>query len=170
MYIHVPLILFLLANVAATDASLLARSSDSLVRAATRAHKHAIQRSAGLAKDLRLSFRGLLAVDSQQQQQQQPAAVGNSRVYCVNSAGTGLTGNGTNVIGSGDGTSTVSSGSKPTSAGASSGKGAPTASSASGGGATPTGSPSPQSPWKMAQSYVRIRVTRVLLQSERLFL
>ena len=154
MYIHIPLILFLFANVAQTDANLLSRSSESLVRVAARAHKHAIKRSSGLARDLRLSFRGILATDTQQQ----PAAIGNSRVYCVNSPGPALSGNGTNQIGSGNGTS-ISSGSKSTSSGSAqassigSSKGSPTSSTSA---STPTGSPTPASPWKIAQQYVSV--------------
>lgn len=144
MYFNIPLILFLLAHVAQSDANLLARSSDSIVRAASRAHRHAVKRSAGLARDLRLSFRGILAADTQQ-----PAAIGNSRVYCVNSPAPGLTaGNGTNVS-NGNGTSSISFGPVPTS------KGSPTGSKTSSQpGSTPTTAPSASSPWSMIQSYV----------------
>ncbi|KIP03264.1 glycoside hydrolase family 16 protein [Phlebiopsis gigantea 11061_1 CR5-6] len=86
MYVHVPLILFLLANAAPpTDASLIARGSESLARAATRAHRHIFKRGAGLARDIRLSVRGILANDAQQ-----PAAIGSARVYCVNQPSPGL--------------------------------------------------------------------------------
>ncbi|EKM60708.1 glycoside hydrolase family 16 protein [Phanerochaete carnosa HHB-10118-sp] len=139
MYLHIPLVLFL-ASTGTVDASLLARSHDSLVRAATRAHKHAVKRSAVLARDLRLTFRDILAADSQQQ----PASIGNSRVYCVNSPAPGLTNsNGTNVNGNRP-TGTASASSH----GAFTGTATTTASAGSS-----TSSPAASSPWNLVQSY-----------------
>ena len=146
MYFHVPLALCLLVHVVQSDASLLGVASESIVRAATHAHRHAAKRSAGLARDLRLSFRGILAADSQQQ----PADIGKVRVYCVNSASSGLTGNGTNAAPA-SGSATISFGVSPTSSGVSS-KGAGSRTSAASG--SPTPSTAASSPWKLLESYV----------------
>ncbi|KAI0344060.1 hypothetical protein BDW22DRAFT_1355344 [Trametopsis cervina] len=140
MHLHLPLVLALLAAVPPSDANLFARGSESFVKIATKAHRHAAKRSAGLARDLRLSFRGLLAEQSPGAQ-----AVANSRVYCVNSPGLASNntspafGNGTSPAISGPGTSTGA-------------KGSATASHSP---ATPTGNSSSaaSSPWKLKQAY-----------------
>lgn len=151
MHFHVPFMLFLLAHVAPSDAGLLGVTSESIVRAATAAHRHAAKRSAGLARDLRLSFRGILAADSQQQ----PADISKARVYCVNSPSPGLTSNGTNVS-PGNGTTTISFGAAPTSSGVSS-KGGSTGTKTSSASGSATPSPAASSPWKMLESYVSAR-------------
>ena len=130
MYVHVPLVLFLLATVAPADANLLARGSDSLARAATRAHRHVSKRGASLARDIRLSVRGILANDAQQ-----PATVGSARVYCVSQPSPGvLPNNGTGTSPAGpSGTATSPTGTSPS----------PSASASSS-----------SSPWKLLQTYV----------------
>ncbi|KAI0762075.1 concanavalin A-like lectin/glucanase domain-containing protein [Irpex lacteus] len=130
MYLHLPLLLFLLASVSPSDANIFARGTESFTRIAAKAHRHAAHRSAGLARDLRLSFRGLLA-----EQPQGAQTVANSRVYCVNAPGLSANNNTSPVISNG---TTIVSGPSPTS---------------SGGKASATASPAPSSPWKLKQSY-----------------
>lgn len=145
MYPRLHLLFFLLATVVPSDANVLARGSESFVRAATQAHRRAAKRSASLARDLRLSFRGLLT----EQQPSSPAA--NSRVYCVNSPLLPAS-NGTHV-GGGNATtvifgpsSSATSPATPTKAGTSTAAGN-----------HPTGTPAPaSSPWKLKQQYVSL--------------
>lgn len=145
MRLAVPAIL-LFAGTGIAEASLLARGHESLVHAATQAHKHAVKRSARLARDLRLTFRDMLVTDAQQH----PASIGNSRIYCVNSPAPGLTsGNGTHVIGNGTSTSVSGPTATPSNHGPSTGAGTGTSTSASG---SATSAPA-SSPWKIVQSY-----------------
>ncbi|PSS37199.1 hypothetical protein PHLCEN_2v970 [Hermanssonia centrifuga] len=158
MYLHLPLLLFLLAHATQSEANVLARSSESIVRVATRAHRRAVKGSAGLARDLRLSFRGILA------DTQQPAAISNSRIYCVSSSGFSSGGNGSEIANGG----TTSVGFEPIStnvpfSGSSSGSSASSTSkltgttgtgTATGSGSKPTSSAgATSSPWKIVQSY-----------------
>lgn len=167
MYLHLPLLLFLLAHAAQSEANVLARSSESIVRVATRAHRRAVKGSAGLARDLRLSFRGILA------DTQQPAAISNSRIYCVSSSGFSSGGNGSEIANGG----TTSVGFEPIStnvpfSGSSSGSSASSTSkltgttgtgTATGSGSKPTSSAgATSSPWKIVQSYVRIISGRIV--------
>ncbi|KIP03265.1 glycoside hydrolase family 16 protein [Phlebiopsis gigantea 11061_1 CR5-6] len=145
MYLHAPAVLVLLIHAAYADASLFGTTSESIARVATRAHRHAVKRSAGLARDLRLSFRGILATDSQ------PADVSNARVYCVNSPSSGLTGNGTNIAG-GNSTTSISHSVSATSV-ATSSKGSATGSKTASASATATPSATASSPWKILESY-----------------
>ena len=102
MHLYTPLVLLLVAQAGQADASLWSRSTDLV----TRARHHAVKRSAGLARDLRLSFQGILAVD-------QPASSGNSKIYCVSSSSGLTSGSGTsggeNAGGASAGFSSVSS-------------------------------------------------------------
>ncbi|KAI0932742.1 hypothetical protein AcW2_001277 [Taiwanofungus camphoratus] len=84
MYFHLPLLLFLLARADLSEANLFARSSEHIVRSVNAAHRHAIKRSSGLARDLRRALTGIL-VDE--------ASSGPQHVYCV--TGSGLTPNST---------------------------------------------------------------------------
>ncbi|CAL1696723.1 unnamed protein product [Somion occarium] len=132
MHFHVPFLLALLINVAPSDANLLARSTETVLRA----HKHAVKRSAGLARDLRLAFNGILVEQNK---------LGSSRVYCVSSPsdnGSTLT-NGTSPNPSSPATFAPN----PTSTGS---KGS---SSSTTSGAAPTGSSSASSPWKLSQNF-----------------
>ncbi|EIW65027.1 uncharacterized protein TRAVEDRAFT_25981 [Trametes versicolor FP-101664 SS1] len=136
--LHIPALVFLLANTAPADAGLFARSSESLVRAVNRVHHRAAKRSTGLAKDLRRAFSGMLY-------EQELVSTNPQKVYCV--SGSSLTnGSGSN------GTSDSSSSSSPS--GTSSARSSGTAqhsSTASSPAATSTGSSS--SPWKVFKSY-----------------
>lgn len=135
MHFHVPFLLALLINVAPSDANLLARSTETVLRA----HKHAVKRSAGLARDLRLAFNGILVEQNK---------LGSSRVYCVSSPsdnGSTLT-NGTSPNPSSPATFAPN----PTSTGS---KGS---SSSTTSGAAPTGSSSASSPWKLSQNFVSV--------------
>ncbi|KAI0700408.1 concanavalin A-like lectin/glucanase domain-containing protein [Cytidiella melzeri] len=134
-----PLLLLILGTVYPSDANILARGTESFARIATKAHRQAARRSAGLARDIRLSFRGLLA-----EQPQDTQAAATSRVYCVNSPG--LASNNTSPALSGG--TTIVSGPAGTTVGS---KATATAST----GALPTGasSSSLSSPWKLKQSY-----------------
>ncbi|KAI0358949.1 hypothetical protein OH77DRAFT_1587250 [Trametes cingulata] len=147
--LHIPILVFLLANTAPSDANLLARSSESLIRAANRVHRRAAKRSAGLAKDLRRAFSGMLF-------EQELAASNPQRVYCV--SGTSLTNsNGTSGDGS-NGTSVSSVSSSPSGSASASSSGtakhSSTASSpAPSGSSGSSGSSTPASPWKLFKSY-----------------
>ncbi|KAI8983367.1 concanavalin A-like lectin/glucanase domain-containing protein [Trametes punicea] len=148
--LSLPLLFFLLVNTAPSEAGLLSRSSDTLMRAANRVHRRAAKRSAGLAKDLRRAFNGMLF-----QQQQQLDTSNPQRVYCVK--GDGLKGsNGTVGTGS-SGTSVSSASSSTTSASASSSGSAKQSSTASTSASSPSpthgGGSSSSSPWKLFQSY-----------------
>jgi hypothetical protein len=147
MRVHLPLAVAGVA-LAASDAvaadSLLSRTSGSL----SRAHHAAIRRSAGLARDLRTAFRGLLV----EQHSAQVDVVSSNHVYCVSSPrstspapGGGLTGANGTVLPSG-------TGQVPTAKATTTKKGSPTATSA-GAGATATS----QSQWKVFQQYVSRR-------------
>lgn len=82
MYFHVPLILFLLASTAPSDAALFSRDSDSsLARAARHVRRHVIKRSTGILDDLRLAYTGVRLQKRQQQHQQ--VLVQSSKMYCV---------------------------------------------------------------------------------------
>ncbi|OCH92689.1 glycoside hydrolase family 16 protein [Obba rivulosa] len=148
MYLHIPLLVFLLANIAPSDASLFARSSESVIRAATRARHNAIKRSTGLVRDLRLAYTGLLV--------QQPG--GNTRCVSTNN-GTSLTGGsgegalGGNVSSLNGSTSAVTV-TSPTQTGTI----AQHASTTAGTQSTPSGSAQPSgggstSPWNLTQTY-----------------
>ncbi|KAI0666251.1 concanavalin A-like lectin/glucanase domain-containing protein [Trametes maxima] len=134
--LHLPILLFLLANTAPSDAGLLARSSESLMRAANRVHHRAAKRSAGLAKDLRRAFSGMLF-------EQELASNGPQRVYCV--PGSSLT-NGSSTSPASDSPSASGSGSAGSSGTA---KHSSTASSP----APTSSSGASSSPWKLFQSY-----------------
>ncbi|EJF58454.1 concanavalin A-like lectin/glucanase domain-containing protein [Dichomitus squalens] len=159
MIVHVPLLVFLLANVAPTDAGLFSRSSDSsLSRAARHARRNAIKQSSGLWDDIRLAYTGMF--------QQKPQVL-QSKLYCTNNAGTGLSGLGLNNTsgadgndGDGDGSHTTSGSSHTTEAPSASSPAsvsvtetgtAPSSTTTSSG--APSGSGSSSSPWKVAQSY-----------------
>lgn len=158
MIVHIPLLLFLVANAAPSDAALFSRSSESLTRAAKHVRRNVIKRGSGLLEDMRLAYAGL-------RQQQQPQVLLSSKMYCTNNVGTGLTGG----VGSdsGSNSSNSSSGSSASSepvAASSSESVAPTAThtesgsspsrtgTASSSSASSTSSPS--SPWKVAQQWV----------------
>ena len=140
MYLPFFLALSFLAIASPSEASILARGSEFFVHAATKAHRRAARHSAGLARDLRLSFGGLLAA------RQQSSSVASSRLYCVNYSGLPAASNATNIVGGGNPT-TVKSGSRP-SATTKPGSGTATGSQSS---ATST---SQSSPWKLQQQYV----------------
>ena len=146
MYLHLLLLLFFLATIPPSDANIFARGTESFARIATNAHRHAARRSAGLARDLRLSFQGLLA-----EQPQGVQAVANSRVYCINSPGLSASNSTSPAIVNG---TTVVSGPVFTSASSSVGR-KPT-STASSGSASATASSAPSSPWKLKQNYVSL--------------
>ncbi|KAH8101373.1 concanavalin A-like lectin/glucanase domain-containing protein [Cristinia sonorae] len=128
MYLHLPLILSLVATAAPSSAE-----SNLL----SRLHRRAIKHSSGFARDLRLTFNGVRS--------EQPPALANARVYCVSSPNSGLgdppaipSPNPTSPAQPANGTSTRGS-SSPSSSGSS---------------AAPTGGASlPPSPWKLLQSY-----------------
>lgn len=139
MYTQVPLLLFLLANTGASEA---AWSPGAISRVASHAHQRAARRSASLAKDLRVSFKGIFAVEQNTTQ-----AVANSRMYCVNQPASFPQGNNT-----GSGTSTIVFGATSTSGPRSTSR--PTGTStATGSGATPS-STLPASPWTLKESWV----------------
>lgn len=138
MHLSLSIVFFLLALVGASNANIFARGSESFVRAAAQAHRSAAKRSAGLARDLRLSFRGLLI------EQQPSSAITNSRVYCVNSPGLPAR-NSTTVTG--DNSTT---GPSPSATGKG---GSPASKASTGAQSSPTPTPS-SSPWKLKQQYV----------------
>ncbi len=178
MYIHVPLLLFLLSNVAPSDAALFSRDSESsLSRAARHVRRHVIKRSTGLLDDLRLAYTGI-RLQQQQAPQQQQVLFQSSKLYCVNNGNTGLgiANNGTSgssapsssdpgisLSASSAATSSMVSSSptpttSPTNAATTTTKKATTqATSPASASPTATGSSSSSSssPWKVAQSYVR---------------
>jgi hypothetical protein len=126
--------------------SLLLRTSEHLARA----HRVALQHSAGLARDLRIAFNGLSLV-----RRDQKVLEAGHKVYCTvpkstSPASTGLTGNGTATA---TGTSTATptrSASVTSGASTTKGAGSTTATSAT---ASPTASQS--SDWTVTHSYVR---------------
>ncbi|KZT67660.1 glycoside hydrolase family 16 protein [Daedalea quercina L-15889] len=130
MIIRIPLLLYLLANVVPSDANVFARGSESVARAASRAH----HRGTALLRDLQLAYSGMLIGRSDTDSaSQQP--------YCVNvgSNGSSLTGHG-NGGGGGNASAVAGSGTvQPSSTSSAS----PAASS------TITSS----SPWKLKQTY-----------------
>lgn len=129
MYLHVPLLLFLLANVVPSNANVFTRGSESITRAAKRARHNTIKRSSGLIRDLRLAYSGTL-VDQQ--------ADSPGKYYCVK-VDTDET---SSTNGTRSGSSSVASlGAKPSATATSSS--APAASS----------SAVASSPWKLKQSY-----------------
>ncbi|KAI0793293.1 concanavalin A-like lectin/glucanase domain-containing protein [Abortiporus biennis] len=143
MYFHIPLLLLLLANTPTSDANILTRSSESVIRAVSKAHRHAIKRSTGLARDIRLAVGGF-KVDKRSF-----PSVGH--VYCVSSPGfasnnTGLP-NGSNGININGTSSSLSPSGSFTSSGSAS-------STRTSSGASSSSTSSPQSsPWKLKQSY-----------------
>ncbi|EIN13246.1 hypothetical protein PUNSTDRAFT_40906 [Punctularia strigosozonata HHB-11173 SS5] len=139
MRAHLPLALAVLAaSEAAAADSLFSRTSNGLARA----HHAAIRRSAGLARDLRTAFRGLLV---EQHGSTQVDLVSHS-VYCVSApkstspAGNGLTGGGNGTASAGGSSSTAKATSTKKS-------GASATSTKSGASATAT------SEWKVFQQY-----------------
>ncbi|KAI0825225.1 concanavalin A-like lectin/glucanase domain-containing protein [Trametes gibbosa] len=173
MYMHVPLMLFLLASTAPSDAALFSRDSESsLSRAVRHVRRHVINRSTGILDDLRLAYSGIRL----QQQQQQHVLFQSSKMFCVNNANTGL-GIASNVSSassapspsdtdssqsssSGAPSSTLSSSqysstaSAKTPTGTSTSPASPEPSSGSGTGSSQTSTPSGSaSPWKIAQNY-----------------
>ncbi|EED82529.1 hypothetical protein POSPLDRAFT_112923 [Postia placenta Mad-698-R] len=124
MYLQLPLLLYLLASVAPSDAGLFTRSSEHVLRGVNAAHHHAVKRSSGLAKDLRRALSGILVAEGDS---------GAQHVYCI--SGTSLTNPDTSPGGGG------SSGSSPKASGTA------TASASS-----PSGTVA-SSPWKVKQSY-----------------
>ncbi|KAI0761695.1 concanavalin A-like lectin/glucanase domain-containing protein [Trametes elegans] len=172
MYLHVPLLLFLLVNAAPGDAALDSRTSDSrLVRAARHVRRHVIKRSTSLLDDMRLAYAGIRL------QQEPKVLYQSSKMYCVNHAGSGLTGiaaNGSDASSASNVTSSSASGFSssvsPSSAASSSttstsktqtsaatttkSSSVPGTSPASTSSAGPVASSSaPSSPWKVTQSY-----------------
>ncbi|EMD41529.1 glycoside hydrolase family 16 protein [Gelatoporia subvermispora B] len=139
MYLHVPLLVHLLANVVPSDASLLARGSESVIQTANRVRHNAVRRSTGFIRDLRLAYSGLLVQQT------------GGDVQCVNTkSGTSLTnGSGQGALG-GNASSLNSSAvtvSSPTQTGTASSNIA---------GAQPTSSSSGDanaSPWTLVQTY-----------------
>ncbi|CCM01312.1 uncharacterized protein FIBRA_03361 [Fibroporia radiculosa] len=89
MYLHLPLILYLVASALPSHASLFSRGSDHLLHGIGSAHRHAVKRSSGLAHDLRRALSGILV---------EQADSGTQHVYCVidpdQAMNTSLTGNG----------------------------------------------------------------------------
>lgn len=184
MYIHVPLLLFLLANAAPSDAALFSRDSESsLSRAARHVRRHVIKRSTGLLDDLRLAYTGI-RLQQQQTQQKQQVLFQSSKMYCVNNGNTGLgiANNGTSgssapsssdtgisPSASSTAASSLSSSSptpttSPTNAATTTTKAAATQSTSPATAsptATGSSSGSSSSPWKVAQSYVRCAFTYV---------
>lgn len=146
MYFHIPLLIFLLALSAPTDANIFTRSTESFVRIANTAHRRAVKRSSGLAQDLRRAFSGILVEPAQS----------NQKVYCVstpdNSAG-GLSSNSTGGGSSSASGSFSSSSTQPsgTAHGTASSSGTSSAPSATG--SSSSGNAASSSPWKLAQSY-----------------
>ncbi|KZT67664.1 glycoside hydrolase family 16 protein [Daedalea quercina L-15889] len=129
MYFRVPLILFLLASAAPSDANLFSRGSEHIIRSISTAHRHAVKRSSNLARDLRRALSPILVSQDGSSQS----------VYCV-------TGDG--LIGSGGGSSSGSSGGSGSGGSASSkASGTSTASAAS------SSSSASSSPWKLQQNY-----------------
>lgn len=134
MYLHTPLLLFLLTNIVSADANIFARSSDSFVRAASAAHQHAIKRSSGLARDLRLALSPILVAQDQ--------ASGAGRIFCISSAG--LTSS--NSTGGNSSTAASASFSAPSGTATATHSGSATSPAASASVAA--------SPWKLTQAYV----------------
>ncbi|KAI0662407.1 concanavalin A-like lectin/glucanase domain-containing protein [Cubamyces menziesii] len=144
--VHLSILVFLLVNTVPSDANLLARSSDSLMKAAKRVHRRAAKRSAGLAKDLRRAFNGMLF-------QQQLDTSNPQQVYCVSGGGlkssSGSSDTGSNGT---SGSSPASSASGSASAGSSGTAKHSSTASGSASSPSPTGSAS-SSPWKLFKSY-----------------
>ncbi|OSD05800.1 glycoside hydrolase family 16 protein [Trametes coccinea BRFM310] len=147
--LSLPILFFLLANTAPSDANLFARGTESLAKV----HRRAAKRSAGLAKDLRRAFNGMLF-------QQQLDFSSPQKAYCVPSEGL-KSSNGSSGSGS-NGTSSSSVDSSPSNSASASPSGSakqsPTASgssSASSPSSTSSHSSgsSSSSPWKLFQSY-----------------
>ncbi|KAI8983364.1 concanavalin A-like lectin/glucanase domain-containing protein [Trametes punicea] len=169
MYLHVPLLLFLLSNAAPGDAALFSRGSDRLSSAVQHVHRHVIKRSTGLLDDLRLAYAGMRL------QQQPQVLFQQDKLYCVNNGGKGIAGIATSgTISASSVTSSDSPGisssyssapssiaasstslasvTKPTSAGSPTSpatSAAPSSTAAAGS----TSSSAPSSPWQVAQSY-----------------
>ena len=153
--LHLPLLLFLLANAAPSDANLFARGTQSLSRAANRLHHRAAKRSAGLAKDLRRAFSGMYA------QELAATTGGSQRVYCVNNANAPSfsgSGNSSSSSGSSGSSNGTSSSSVQSSASASSSvrgsSGTSTKHSSSTTASNPSSTSSATSPWKLTMTYV----------------
>ncbi|KAL6300291.1 concanavalin A-like lectin/glucanase domain-containing protein [Sparassis latifolia] len=124
MYLKFPLMLFLLLQAAPSDANLFSRGSETIVRSVNHVHRHALRRSAGLAKDIRRALSGILV-------EQQPVS---SSSYC--GLGLGLS---NNSIGSDSGYAPAAS-AKPSA-------------TSTGSAASPSGSAAASSPWKLTQNY-----------------
>ncbi|TFK92998.1 glycoside hydrolase family 16 protein [Polyporus arcularius HHB13444] len=151
--LHLPLLVFLLANAPPSEANLFARGTESLTHAANRLHHRAAKRSAGLAKDLRRAFSGMYT------QELAATTGGSQQVYCVNSANApSLSGHGNSSSSSGSsGSNGTSSSSVQTSASASSSARAPTGTSTKRSSSTtasnPSSTSSATSPWKLTKAY-----------------
>ncbi|EPS99606.1 hypothetical protein FOMPIDRAFT_160972 [Fomitopsis schrenkii] len=126
MYLRVPLLLFLLASAAPSDASIFSRSSEHVLRTINSAHRHAVKRSSNLARDLRRALSPILISQDYSSQS----------VYCVNGGGL-LGGSGSSDSGSSGGSGSSGAKASGTST-ASAPKGSSTASS---------------SPYKLQQNY-----------------
>lgn len=131
MYLRVPLLLFLLASAAPSDASIISRSSEHVLRTINSAHRHAVKRSSNLARDLRRALAPILISQDYSSQS----------VYCVNGGGL-LGGSGSSDSGSSGGSGSSGAKASGTST-ASAVKSSSTASSSS-------------SPYKLQQNYVRV--------------
>lgn len=155
MKLNLSLLLFLAYTTVPSDASIFARGSDSVVRTVGHLHRRAAKHSAGLARDLRLTFGSVMV-------KQQP--VGTSKVYCVSSSSLG---NGTSLTGPGSPNTTSpavpppsssqstnsTSSSRPSSSIGATTRGSPTPSPSASPSPPGNSSPPPSSPWKLAQSY-----------------
>ncbi|OSD05773.1 glycoside hydrolase family 16 protein [Trametes coccinea BRFM310] len=164
MYLHVPLLLFLLANVAPSDAALFSRGSDRLSTAARHVHRHVIKRSTGLLDDIRLAYAGIRL------QQKPQVALQQTKLYCTNNAGKGLAGIASGGTSASNATSADDPGSSsspsPTApatspasvtmsptAGSSTSPASSAAAPSATGATSNSSSSSSSSPWKVAQSY-----------------
>ena len=162
MIVHVPLLVFLLANVYPSDAAIFSGSSESLTHVVHHARRNVMKRSSSLWEDMRLAYEGLRL------QQKPQVLLQQAKMYCTN-VGSGLTGIGSgNGPGDGsgddgsDGSSGSSTSSEPVAAPSSQSVSfsvtttapGPSSTGSSGNG-TSSGPSSPSSPWKVAESFVR---------------
>ncbi|KAI0719124.1 hypothetical protein C8T65DRAFT_61485 [Cerioporus squamosus] len=152
--LHFPLLVFLLANAAPSEANLFARGTESLTRAANRLHHRAAKRSAGLAKDLRRAFSGMYT------QELAATSGGSQQVYCVNSANAPSLGSGNSSSSSGSSSSNGTSSSSvqswaSASSSARASAGTSTKHSPSTTASNPSSTSSATSPWKLTKTYVR---------------
>lgn len=155
MLIPYSLVLLLLAATSPSEANLFRRGSHSIVHAASKVHRRAIEHSSGLARDLRIAMDGIWFDNLDKR------SINVGHVYCVSSSSSSQLplGNNSSPIQNPGNSSSSSTAQAPLSSGTrnvTSGSSTATKTSSTQSQSAPTASSTPSSPWNIVQSYVRL--------------